>query len=94
MKDAIEMKNDGKDADRFRALLKKVVSVPRKNIKDRDYNTVTVQHIIALRGRGGSRFRLTGWFSFLILPVKPLLWFALSFKHRRRRSEQTAATLR
>jgi hypothetical protein len=29
----IEMKNDGKDSDRFDTLLKKVVSVPKKDIQ-------------------------------------------------------------
>lgn len=32
IKKKIEMKNDGKDSERFEAMLRKVVSVPRKDI--------------------------------------------------------------
>jgi len=33
MKKKLEMKNDGKDADRFQSLLKTVVNVPKEEIK-------------------------------------------------------------
>ena len=36
MKEPVEMKNDGHDADRFRDLLKKVVSVPKDEIRKRE----------------------------------------------------------
>lgn len=32
----VEMKNDGKDFERFQALLKKVVNVPKDEIKKRE----------------------------------------------------------
>lgn len=32
----IEMKNDGKDLERFRSILKTVVSVPKKEIQERE----------------------------------------------------------
>lgn len=35
-KKQLEMKNDGHDAERFEALLKKVVSVPKEEIKKRE----------------------------------------------------------
>ena len=33
MKTKVEMKNDGQDAERFRTLLKKVVGVPKEELK-------------------------------------------------------------
>jgi hypothetical protein len=33
MQDKLEMKNDGKDADRFQKMLKTVVSVPKDEVK-------------------------------------------------------------
>ncbi|MBK8466880.1 MAG: hypothetical protein IPL32_13710 [Chloracidobacterium sp.] len=32
----IEMKNDGKDQERFKTLLKQVVNVPKKELKKRE----------------------------------------------------------
>jgi len=34
MKKDIEMKNDGKDAERFASLLKTVVNVPKEKVKE------------------------------------------------------------
>lgn len=36
MKKQIEMKNDGKDLERFQTLLKKVVNVPKDEIRKRE----------------------------------------------------------
>lgn len=36
MADDIELKNDGKQLDRFRDLTKKLVSVPKKDIQERE----------------------------------------------------------
>lgn len=35
-KEQLEMKNDGHDAERFAALLKTVVNVPKEKIKERE----------------------------------------------------------
>lgn len=35
-KTRVEMKNDGQDAERFRALLKTVVNVPKEELKKRE----------------------------------------------------------
>lgn len=36
MTDKVEMKNDGRDAERFKNLLKTVVSVPKEKIKEHE----------------------------------------------------------
>lgn len=36
MKNKIEMKEDGKDGERFQTLLKTVVNVPKKDIQERE----------------------------------------------------------
>ena len=45
----IEMKNDGHDLDRFQALLKKVVNVPKKEIdeKEKEYQAKKNQKRVA-----------------------------------------------